>query len=895
LPLIRAFTPLCRASLGALVLLTALVRAGEPLRGTVVDPADCPVAGAHVRVLSATGQAVAETNTDAEGAFSVSLPARGTFSVSAASGGLSSVEQPLDSASTIPLVLPLRLFPLRTEITVTASRGFVEQPGASAAIVDVRDIAEIRSRPLPTIGHALEGGLGILLQQTSAAQASPFLRGLTGYQVLNLIDGVRFNNSTFRSGPNQYLAFVEPSQVQRIETALGPSSSQYGSDSLGGTIQVITPEARLERLPRAVHGAWNLFGATADASGGADARISLGSDRLALIAGASAMRHNDLRAGAGQDSRHVLRRFFGMSGAEAAGLTGNRQQDTAFTQWAADAKLAARAGAGQTLTLWVQQSSQAGSRNYKDLWGGLGRLESALDPQELRFGYVRYEKSSGLGRLDNLVATFSVNSQSDGARRQNLRLTDSITVDDSLVNAFGYSVQAASHLGRRHAIVFGGEWYDERISSARTVFNPVTAARQGARPLYPNGSRYHTGGVFLQDRFELGRRLQATLGGRWTRAGFTNPSDAFGRRASAQDFGDWTFNTALAWQLHPALSVVGLVGRGFRAPNANDLGAIGVNDLGYEIPAADATPAGALLASSAAEGATSLGRAVEKLRAEQLLSYEAGLRLRTRKIEARLQFFDTELYDPIVRRTLLFPRDRAPATLAGLPVAVIPPTAAQQAQGVVAVATSYDPRAVKAFVNDGRARYYGAEASGRLRFTSHWAAEAGFSYIVGRDLDPNRHIRRLPPAHGMAALEHTRTRFWWRAYLLFAGPQNRLSGGDLDDERIGASRSRSDIAAVFESARLSPFIRQGVFVPTGETLRQIQDRVLPGVADSTRVALYQKTAGWLTCNLHGGYSLTERVSVTGGVFNMLDRNYRVHGSGLDAPGVSAFLGLRFRY
>ncbi len=883
-----------RACLGVLILLAVPLWADEPVRGIVVDPANRPVAGAHVRILSATGLTVAQTHTDSEGKFSMPLPARGTFRISAESGSLTSVQQPLESSSAVALLLRLRLVPLQSEITVTASRGFVEQQGEAAAIVDVRENGQFRARPLPNIGHAVEGALGILLQQTSAAQVAPFLRGLTGYQVLNLIDGIRLNNATFRSGPNQYLAFIDPSQVERMETVLGPSSSQYGSDSLGGAIQVITPEARFEHSRRAFHGAWNVFGATADGSGGVDSRISVGTERLAMIVGASGTRHNDLRAGRGENSRHVLRRFFGMSGAQAADLTGDRQQDTAFTQWAADTKLAVRPGADQTLTFWYQQSSQSGSRNYKDLWGGLGRLQSALDPQGLKFGYVRYEKV-GWGRLDTLAGTFSVNSQRDGSRRQNLRFTDSITTDDSQVNAFGYSAQATSRAGRRHAVVFGGEWYDERISSTRTVFHPVTGARQNARPPYPDGSRYGTGGVFVQDRIEIVRRLRATLGGRWTRVGYSNRSDTFGSRASAQDFGDWTFNTALAWQLSPALSVVGLVGRGFRAPNANDLGAIGVNDLGYEIPAAEAVPAGAWLASSSSEGATSLGRAVEKLRAERLLSYEVGLRLRVRKLEARIQFFDAELYDPIVRRSLLFPSDRVPAALSGLPVTTLPPTAAQHAQGVVAVATSFDPRAVKAFVNDGRARYYGTEASGRFRFRSHWIAEAGVSYIVGRDLNPDRNIRRLPPPQGTVALQHTRTRFWWRTYLLFAGPQHRLSGGDIDDERIGASRSRNDIAAVFQSARLSPFVRQGLFTPTGETLRQVQDRVLPGLDDSTRVALYRSTSGWLTWNLHGGYSLTERMSVTGGVFNILDRNYRVHGSGVDMPGVSVYGGFRFRY
>ncbi|MGH9720650.1 MAG: TonB-dependent receptor, partial [Bryobacteraceae bacterium] len=657
------------------MLLTLCMAADESVRGTVVDPANRPVAGAHVRILSATGLTLAETRTDSEGAFSIPLPARGAFSVSVESGGLSRVQQPVQSSSGVALRLQLPLMPLQGEITVTASRGFVDQPGGSAAIVDVRESREMQARLLPTIGHALEGSQGILLQQTSTAQVSPFLRGLTGYHVLNLIDGIRFNNSTFRSGPNQYLAFIEPSQAQRIETALGPSSSQYGSDALGGTIQVITPEARFEASPRAWHGAWNAAGDTAGASGVTDARLSFGTDRLAIIAGASGARHNDLRAGAGEDSRHLLRRFFGIGGTQAAALTGNRQQDTAFSQWAANTKLAARLGAGQTLTLWYQQSSQFGSRNYKDLWGGLGRLQSALDPQDLKFGYMRYEKV-GLGWIDSLAGTLSANSQGDGSRRQNLRFTDSITVDDTLVNAFGYSAQATTHVGRRHAIVFGGEWFDEHISSARTVQNPVTGTEQRARPLYPDASRYRSGGAFIQDRIEIGARLKATLGSRWTRVRYSNRTDTFGTRASAQDFGDWTFNTSLLWQLHPSLSLAGLVGRGFRAPNANDLGAIGVNDLGYEVPATDAAPAGALLASSSSEGATSLDRPIEKLRAEQLLSYEFGLRLRTNKLDARIQFFDAELHDPIARRTLLFPRDRVPTSLSGLPVTMLPPTAA---------------------------------------------------------------------------------------------------------------------------------------------------------------------------------------------------------------------------
>ncbi|MBL8215318.1 MAG: TonB-dependent receptor [Bryobacterales bacterium] len=796
-------------------------------------------------------------------------------------------------------------------MTVTATRGTLAPVETTPAVSQATNREQFGILPLSTSGNALEGMAGILVQQSTYAQVSPFLRGLTGYQVLNLLDGLRFNNSSFRSGPNQYLAFVDPSQAFRIETVLGPTGAQYGSDAMGGVIHVLTPPAYYAQgAGREVHGEVRFGGASADRSMGGYGQVQLGTPRFAWLVGGSGRALGDLRGGGGADSRNALRRFFGLNDEQIRGVLGSRMPGTGFEQYGFNTKLNARPRPDHLLTLWFQRSSTHNVQGYKDLWGGLGRLQSDFDPQVLDFAYARYEKLRFAG-LDTISGTFSVNEQRDGSERQNLLRTDSITRDDSTVRSLGYTVQAGKLWNARHSVQFGADYYDEFIDSFRQVTTPVNGRTVEQRALYPNGSKYGTFGAFGQGVFEPLPKLRIMLAGRLTRIGFRTFAERnrstngtpLGVTDSELSFRDFTYQTSASYNLTQRLGVHFLAGRGFRAPNLNDLGALGLNDLGFEIPASESVGAGALLGASSGENALSLGRAVTGLRAESLQNYEAGFTLRAGPVYSRVQAFHADLYDPIVRRTLLFPAGAAPTSLAGLAVAPIAPTAAQRQQGVVTVATANDPRAVKAFVNDGQTRYYGLEWLGRWTVNRYWTAESNYSFIVGRDLNPNRNVRRLPPQMGNVSLRYSR-RWWMEVRAMAAGAQTRLSGGDIDDERIGASRRRSDIAAFFNGALVAPYVSGGRFTPTGETLAEIQNRVLPigstinGVRiadDASRAPMYLSTAGWVTLNVSAGMPIGERWSVGGGIQNLTDRNYRVHGSGMDSPGISVFGSLGFRW
>lgn len=591
------FTTSTRPLLTAVLALVALVRvdtahaqhgvAGQR-SGVVVDQAGLAVVGAQLTVRTARGAPLRGAATAADGSFTLDGLPPGSYWLDVAAPPFEDQRHRLELAvEAAPQRIVLGLASFHSEVTVTAERGTITDVDRSAPIVTVR-ARDLGQGPLATIGHALEGATGVMVQQSTYGQASPLLRGFTGYQVLNLVDGVRLNNTTFRSGPNQYLAFIDPSQSERIEAMLGPASAQFGSDAMGGTIQVLTPTVHFSSPDRwRTTGAVNVFAGSADASRGGDGAVFLRGRSVAGVLGASHRRVGDLRSGESRDSHHVLYRLFGLDHDDVRDLLGDRLPGTGFSQSGLYGKGSVRVGADQNVTVWYQRSDQEGVQGYKDLWGGLGRLQSTFDPQRLQLAYGRYERLN-VGRLDWLSATLSVNAQDDGSTRQSLRPTDPIVVDDVRVDAFGYAVQAAAHLGARHALVFGGEVYDEHVDARRDETNPVSDTSVQTRALYPNGSRYTTTGLFVQDQFDVvrggdGRGLVARLGGRFTRvdvrtnsaANRTDTGDGLGVADSEQSYQDWTFSAGLTWNITRVASVHGLAGRGFRAPNLNDLGALG--------------------------------------------------------------------------------------------------------------------------------------------------------------------------------------------------------------------------------------------------------------------------------------------------------------------------------
>src|SRR5690606_27906513 len=113
------------------------------------------------------------------------------------------------------------------DITVVTPSGSKTDRMKTADAVTVLDEREIRERASGQTPDIIATAPGVYGQATAHGQGSPFIRGMTGNSVLVMVDGVRFNNSVFRFGPNQYTSSIDPSTIERIEIIRGPSSVLY--------------------------------------------------------------------------------------------------------------------------------------------------------------------------------------------------------------------------------------------------------------------------------------------------------------------------------------------------------------------------------------------------------------------------------------------------------------------------------------------------------------------------------------------------------------------------------------------------------------------------------------------------------------------------------------------
>lgn len=870
------------------------------ITGVVRDSSGAIVAEADVSLLNSQQAVVATSKTDAEGRFGLNNLPLGSYQLVVASRGFSESRRVVNARTTENVSVEVSLEPraMNEEVTVTANLGSVESIEAISQQVNVVGERNIAERAKTVVAQIANEEVGVHLQRTSPTASGIVIRGLTGNKVNVFVDGVRFTTSAQRGGISTFLNLVDPSNLKTAEILRGPNSAQYGSDAIGGSIQFLSQTPTYSAGRDNFHGRMGVFFNSADVSYGSTLTASFATERFGLLVNVAGRRTNTLRPGAGIDSHNALRRFFEVSSDVAID---GRLPDTAFTQYGGLIKVNRSLGGNSQVIAGYIRGQQDGGKRYDQLLGGDGTLIGDLRNLMNDLFYVRYDKV-GLGWLDGLTATYSFNAQREERVNQggNGNPHASINHEYERINVHGVSAYSNKLVGARQNLLFGGEFYNERLNSPAFGVNPVTRAVSIRRPRIPDNALYRSGGVYIQDVWEaIPQKLRLMGNLRYSRASYSSrAADApivGGERLWPDDslsVSSVTFRAGVVVTPAKGLSLLANVGRGFRAPHMTDLGALGLVGTGFEVSASEVAGLRAMVGSTADEEAVSTGLAVKQLEPEKSLNYEAGIRYYRGRFDTDLAVFLNNIRDNIVKQSLILPGGSVGQRLGSEPIV------SQLPSGVVFVDVASTPVLVRA--NLGKNQVWGVEHTFDARISTEWSVSTVFTYVQASDRNGT------PAPDGWLKIRYAPRdrRFWIEPYLHAAYRQERLSSIDLADRRTGARRTASSIAAFFlNGATARGFVGPGtdgltgtaddILLATGETLAQIQPRVLGvGLAPSS---LFPVVPGYVTFNVRSGLRLGERHDLLVEIENIGDRNYRGVDWGLDGPGRGVFVRYNTRF
>ena len=513
--------------------------AGAPRPGVVPADLDPPALGSiSGRVTDSTGAALVDARvrivelgrsgiTGADGRYTlVSVPA-GAYSVSFAHIGFAPQVRRVTLGNadvTLDVVLKGSAIEL-SSVQVTASPTATD-PLSSPQPVAVLDAADLRTAQAPSLGETLSGLAGVHSWSTGIGIGKPVIRGLTANRVLVLENGQRLETQQWG---DEHAPNIETADAERIEVIRGPASVLYGSDALGGVVNVI-PKELPDGIGRQPFANGSFSAAYSSNNREPDATLSLEGANQGLGFRAS-----------------------------LTGRTSENVRTPDYTLWNSG-NLAV--GGSASIGYRSAGASVAGTFTQRDERIELTDEDPTATPTQ--------RMSTSVGRVDLAVpmgaARLEVTSGYERSRRREFEDATTTTVALGLLSQT-YTTDVHYHhapLGRFVGIL--------GLSGVRNTFDKF-----GEETLIPNTAA-NSVGVYAFEQTDIGR-WNLSLGARYDYRHLDVERDTvIGVSAQTRSYNSVTGNLGVLYHVTQPVALVLNVGRGFRAPSSFDLFSNGVHE-----------------------------------------------------------------------------------------------------------------------------------------------------------------------------------------------------------------------------------------------------------------------------------------------------------------------------
>ena len=439
----------------------------------------------------------------------------------------------------------------------------------------------------------------VFVQKSQSGGGSPVIRGFEASRVLLMVDGVRLNNAIFRGGHLQNIITIDNMILDRVEVIYGPSSTLYGSDALGGVVNMFTKKPILTTTTNWKTNA-NLI--QRYASGQNENRthldVNIANNKWAYLTSFTYGSFGDMRQGANRSSTYPdfgKRSFYVVreAGADVVKVNEdvNVQKLSGYQQTDLLQKVLYKPNENSEHLFNIQISNSSNINRYDRLTETSKALpvysEWYYGPQIRNLISYKYTATKLPGYFSDLMVTSSFQDieESRISRKYN---TTSKDFRFERVNVLGVNADLL-HKQSNGEIHFGAESYTNFVRSTAERLNIATSALSRITTRYSDGpTKMSYNALYLQQTKQLDAHWVLNDGIRFNLvqldARFADTTLMhFPFNKAIQNNTAVTGNLGVAYNGENGYRATAGLSSGFRSPNVDDLTKVFDTKTGYVV------------------------------------------------------------------------------------------------------------------------------------------------------------------------------------------------------------------------------------------------------------------------------------------------------------------------
>ncbi|OXB23538.1 hypothetical protein B0A80_09920 [Flavobacterium tructae] len=655
----------------------------------------------------------------------------------------------------------------------------------------------------------------VFVQKSQQGGGSPVLRGFESNKILLLIDGIRMNNLIYRAGHLQNIITVDENSLEQIDVLFGPASTIFGSDALGGAINMRTKNPMfLSQTDNKMFSA-NAMSRYNSANKGSTQYfdINFAGKRWSSLSSFSYNNYGDLRMGANTNRKNGSfgeRPQYVETTNNVDNLIQNEnpliQKFSGYKQYNAMQKILFQQDEYTQHSLNLQYSSSSDVPRYDRLTDPSGSgLKYAVwnyGPQKRFLSAYKFSKQKALFNSDmNLGVSYQNIEESRISRKFN---DDKTKSQVEKVNVFAFNADFRRKLGKGD-FLYGTEFFYDNLNSTATSSNRITGIVSPTDTRYPNGIN-HTfrADVFATYNEKINETTFYNLG---IRTGYSSLKSTIANNSFFRlpydviEQSNFTYSgtAGMAKNIQSTKLVFNLAS-GYRVPNVDDLGKLFESVPGTLIvPNRNIAPE----KSVTADFTVALGQG--------------------KRVQFDNTVYYTRLFDAIVTDHFLY-------------------------NGQSSVIYEGVQSEVFAMQNKGNAYIGGFSSTLKMAITKPLGIYGMVTFTKGEIMDRagNTPLDHISPMYGKAGLKYENKVMLLDFYTLFNGKK------DISD-----------------------------YSTNGE--------------DNQKYAPKEGMPAWQTFNFKTSFMVDKNISLYAGIENILDLQYRVFASGINASGRNISVAAKYRF